>query len=192
MDNYYNLIPLAEHLLKKKITVIGTLKSNRRGIPSELKSVKDHAQNSWAACKSNNVELNSYVVKTKSSGYRNVLLINTMNSAHFVTDDKKEKRYFYKVYDYTKVGVDIPDQRIASYKVKSKTCKWTWVANFYLLDVACINAQTIASENGFPPKSSFGFVPYLVMALGKPSMGSRLEGGGSPIFIGSIHNQFCR
>ena len=34
--------------------------------------------------------LNSYVIKTKSSGMRNVLLLQTTNPAHYVTQDDKK------------------------------------------------------------------------------------------------------
>ena len=34
--------------------------------------------------------MNSYVIKTKSSGMRNVLLLQTTNPAHYVTQDDKK------------------------------------------------------------------------------------------------------
>ena len=34
--------------------------------------------------------LNSYVIKTKSSGMRNILLLQTTNPAHYVTQDDKK------------------------------------------------------------------------------------------------------
>ena len=38
----------------------------------------------------------SYVVKTKSTGMRNVLLLHSTEAAHYVTNDKKKKPYRYK------------------------------------------------------------------------------------------------
>ena len=49
----------------------------------------------------------------------------------------------YKVYDFTKGGVDMPDQRMGSYMTKAKTRIWTLVAMAYLLDVVRVNAQTL-------------------------------------------------
>ena len=40
MDRYYTSIPLAEWLYDKNITCIGTLNSNRKGMPKEIKETK--------------------------------------------------------------------------------------------------------------------------------------------------------
>ena len=44
-------------------------------MPKEIKETKGREENTWISSKSNKgkVTLNSYVVKTKSSGMRNVL-----------------------------------------------------------------------------------------------------------------------
>ena len=81
MDCYYTSIPVAEWLYDKNITGIGTLNSNRKGLPKEIKETQGRGENSWISCESENgeVALNSYDVKTKSSGMRNVLLLQTEN-----------------------------------------------------------------------------------------------------------------
>ena len=91
-DRYYTSIPLAEWLYGKNITCIETLNSNRKGLPEEIKERKGRKENSWISCKSDKdeVTLNSYVVKTKSSGMRNVLLLQTTNPTHYVTQDDKK------------------------------------------------------------------------------------------------------
>ena len=106
VDRYYTSIPIAEWLLQKKVTMIGTMKSIRKGIPTELKKIDTQDPNTWIACQHSNgpVALNSWVVNTKS-GKRNVLLLHTMNAVHYVTDDSKKKPRMYKVYDYTKLKV---------------------------------------------------------------------------------------
>ena len=92
MDRYYTSIPLAEWLYDKNITYIGTLNSNRKGLPKEIKETKGREENSWISCKSDKgeVTLNLYVMKAKSSGMRNVLLLQTTNPAHYVTQDDKK------------------------------------------------------------------------------------------------------
>ena len=77
IDRYYTSIPLSEWLYRKNITCIGTLNSNRKELPKEIKETKGREENSWISCQSNKgkVTLNLYVMKTKSSGMRNVLLL---------------------------------------------------------------------------------------------------------------------
>ena len=39
-DNLYTSIPLAKKLLERKITVVGTMRHNRKGVPKEIKSIE--------------------------------------------------------------------------------------------------------------------------------------------------------
>ena len=181
MDRYYTSIPLAEWLYDKNITCIGALNSNRKGLPKEIKETKGREENSWISCKSDKgeVTLNSYVVKTKSSSMRNVLLLQTTNPAHYVTQDDKQKPLSYKIYDYTKGGTDIPDQKMGSYTTKYKTRKWTFVALSYVLNMVRINIQAIYVINNVKEDvDSFEFGWELMKALLKRNMHTRLARGG--------------
>ena len=124
------------------------MNSNRKGLPTEMKEIKGREENSRMACKIDGGEIiiNSCVVKTKS-GMRNVLLLTTMEPAHYVTDEKRKKPYMYKIYDFTKGGIDIPDQRVGTYTCKVKTRKWTLAALSYVLDMAGRNRQTVYKIN---------------------------------------------
>ena len=79
-------------LFDKNITCIGAINSNWKGLPKETKETKGREENSWISCKSDKgeVTLNLYVMKAKSSGMRNVLLLQTTNPAHYVTQDDKK------------------------------------------------------------------------------------------------------
>ena len=54
-----------------------------------------------------------------------------------------KKPLSYEIYDNTKGGIDIPDQRMGSYTTKYETRKWTLVALSYVLHMARINSQAI-------------------------------------------------
>ena len=92
------------------------------GTSDRTERKKRREENIWISCREQGgpVILNSYVVKTKSSGMRNVLLVNTTEPAHYVTNDEKTNPYIYKIYDFTKGGIDIPDQRMESLTCKQK------------------------------------------------------------------------
>lgn len=80
------------------------MQSNKIGIPDELKTVKQRHEFAttlhWEKSKK---------VKTKSKGPKSVLLCTTILGV------TKSKPDIYKLYDFTKGGTDIVDQRISSY-----------------------------------------------------------------------------
>ena len=67
--------------ISHNITFVGTLQSNRRDIPIEVKNVSERERFSchgfWEFLE-NKLVLHSYVFPTKSSGQRNVLLLSTV------------------------------------------------------------------------------------------------------------------
>ena len=62
-------------------------------------------------------------------------------------DNGKQKPAIYKLYDYTKEGNDVVDQRMASYICTAKSKRWTLPAFSYILDVSRINLAIIISLN---------------------------------------------
>ena len=97
---------------------------------------------------SKDLALMSYTVKTKSKGKKNVLMLTTMRPCLGITkDDGKEKPAIYKLYDFTKGGTDIVDQKISYYSTKAKSVKWKMVAFYFILDTSRVNAQTMLALN---------------------------------------------
>ena len=77
-DRLYTSILMAQWLLDRGKTSVGTLQSNRKAIPTEIREIKDRETNSYEIYwKKNNgiLNLHWYVVKTKSLGKRNALLL---------------------------------------------------------------------------------------------------------------------
>ena len=87
-----------------------------------------------------------------------------------------KKPAIYKIYDFTKGGTDIVDQRMGTYSVSTKSWRWVSTAFSYVLDTSRINAGTIYSLNtGKNPRAinSFNFGLELAMAMVKPFIESR-------------------
>ncbi len=150
-DRYYTSIDLCEWLLKQNMTMVGTMQAKRRGIPQEIKTVQNKDEHSYKVYweqNNPNLVLNSYVVKTKSTGMRNVLVLCSIPPLLGTTkDDGKSKPGIYKFYDFSKGEADVVDQRMATLTTKSKSRNWAKNAFAYTLDVARINSQTILSMN---------------------------------------------
>ena len=169
-DRLYTSVSLAQKLLDRGITLVGTWQSNRKGFPEELKTVCGNEKTStiWyqvgddrktvPAELRNRIRLCSYVTKRKFSKKNQVVILTTTDPIKGVTmDDNTKKPALFKLYDYTKTGTDLMDQRMArrKYSTKAKSNKWTMVGFYYLLDTARINAQTVWSlNNGLNPRTS--------------------------------------
>ena len=78
--------------IRQKYYLHRDVKFKSKRAEKKIKETKGTEENSWISCKSDKgeVTLNSYVVKTTSSGMRNVLLLQTTNQAHYVTQDDKK------------------------------------------------------------------------------------------------------
>ena len=145
MDRLYTSISLANWLLGRKITCVGTLNNNRQGIPTELKNISEREEFSLT-CHYESVKkdlcLLSYTVKTKSSGKKNVLLLSTMRPLNGITrDDDKQKPGVYKFYDFTKGGTDLVDQLNDYYRGRCQSSRWDLVAFYYTLDTIHVNSK---------------------------------------------------
>ena len=103
-DNLYTSIPLANKLLERSMTLVGTIRHKRMGLPKEVKSLVNRDENTtevWWEKDKQKITLNSYVVKTKSKGKKNIILLATMSPLLGVTkDDGKKKASIYKFYDF--------------------------------------------------------------------------------------------
>ena len=78
LNRYLYSITLAEWCLERNITIVSTLKSDRKGIPKEMKGVADTEEKSTAFCYSEEEKtmLLSYIDKKK----KNILTLTTMRN----------------------------------------------------------------------------------------------------------------
>ena len=75
LDRLYSSISIANWLLEKKITMIGTMMTNRHGIPDEIRMVRRGKVLAFPCItkqKKKDLALFSYVVITKSKGKKSV------------------------------------------------------------------------------------------------------------------------
>ena len=71
------------------------------------------------------LSLCTYTTKSKSNRKKNVLVLSTMRPCLAVTHvDGKLKPAIIKLYDFTKEGTDIEDQKISKYSCKSVSNRW--------------------------------------------------------------------
>ncbi len=151
-DNLYTGVELARELESKfKMTIIGTLRKNKKGIPKEMFNAagkEPFSSEIWYEVKESNparIHLTEYTVVNKSKGKRSIVILSTMIPYRGVTKDRRKKPAIFKLYDFTKGGVDIVDQRMAKWSTQIKCTKWTLCIFQFFLDCSRVNGCTLFS-----------------------------------------------
>lgn len=143
MDRWFVSIPLALELLKeKKLTLIGTIKSNKRELPPEFVNTRSRREGSSMFGYQQDITVVSFVPKK----YKNVLAVSTMHHDDEI-DKSTNKPGIIMAYNQTKFGVDIVDKMCVMYNVGRSTRRWPLTIFFHLLNVAGINALNLYVAN---------------------------------------------
>jgi hypothetical protein len=141
-DNWFTSTDLAEALRKDhRLTLVGTIRKNKRQLPHELVEGKSRPVNSNIFGYQEHCTLISHVPKKG----KNVLLTSTM---HFddTIDPENGKPEIISFYNKTKGGVDVVDKLCASYNCARATRRWPMVIFYSIMNVAAINAFIVFLE----------------------------------------------
>ncbi|GBP12632.1 Retrovirus-related Pol polyprotein from transposon TNT 1-94 [Eumeta japonica] len=144
-DNWYSSIPLAEALLQKGLTTVGTIRKDKKEIPSDFNTLRGRS------VKSN---------------------ITMHNDAK--VDVETQKPDIILSYNETKGGVDVVDRLCANYNCARATKRWPVVIFYAMLNVSTINSQVIHTANNQNSKlKRRHFIENLAMKLIEPRMRER-------------------
>lgn len=140
-DNFFTTYDLAVELLKKKMTIVGTVRKNKVFLPPHILDMrkKPAFYSEFLFEHKNKVTLVAYVPKK----YRCVYLISTLHQDAQIQDNQSTKPEIIEYYNHTKAGVDTLDQLVATYTCKRKTNRWPVALFANMLDVSACNAFVI-------------------------------------------------
>lgn len=146
-DNFFTSLHLARELTKKRLTLVGTIRSHRREVPREMRSHRGRELYSsmFAYSTEDSVQLVSY--KAKAS--KNVLVLSSQHKQPEISNGPKRKPSVILYYNATKSGVDCVDERISTYSTKYRSKRWHVAVFCNLLDMACYNAFVLYTQ-AFP------------------------------------------
>jgi len=174
MDNWYNSIPLSIDLLENhKLTIVGTIRKNKREIPQCFLDTKKRSLCSTIFGYGKNILLLSYVPRKN----KNVIMISTMHDNGLIDESSgaEKKPEVITYYNSTKGGVDVVDELKGEYSVSRISCRWSLTIFFALMNIAGINGQIIFRENTNQLISRRLFLKTLGKELTKNHMIRRLN-----------------
>ena len=143
MDNFFTGVQLAQSLLEKSLTLVGTLRKNKPDIPPIMKATKSRQLHSTEFGFNGNISMASYVPKKG----RAVILLSTIHHDRAIDEEsRKKKPAMITYYNKTECGVDTFDQMIGTYTCKRQTRRWPLIMWYNMLDVAALNAFVVFTD----------------------------------------------
>lgn len=175
MDNFFSSYELGQKLLSKNITMVGTLRKNKRSIPPKLLECKKKPLYSSTFAFTENTTLVSYIGRKNKC----TILQSTFHHSKEVNSGEKKLPSIVEFYNKTKGGVDTADKMLSGYTCKRKTGRWPMAVFANIIDISALNAFIIYKEvdpNWSIDKKTRArreFLPELGLSLAKPYMKNR-------------------
>ena len=145
-DNCFTSVPLVTDLLDNcGMTLVGTVKGNKREIPKEMLDKDNRNPGSSAFLYTKDVTFVSYVPATSKTKKKMVLLLSSMHTQPNLGVTGKPE--IIEFYNFTKGGVDSFDEVCAQYSCGRETKRWPLCLFYWMLNASCINSWIIHSEN---------------------------------------------
>ena len=144
-DNLFTSLALARKLLERNTTIIGTIRSHRREIPSDVQLGKNtplYTSKFVFTHSQENIMLLSYKAKKNKVVY----LLSSLHNVMEVDDKAKKKPRAILDYNASKGGVDTADEMLRAYSTKAASRRWPLAAFFNLLDIVTLDAYVICKD----------------------------------------------
>ena len=148
VDNFYTSLPLFRYLHDNGTLACGTIRSNRKGFPSDLKA-QQLAVGDTAAFRC------SELLALKYRDKKDVYMLTTIHdeSTRDVDRRNRQRPRISKpvaICDYNKHmgGVDRSDQCIQPYQIARKSMKWYRKLAMHLIQLGILNAFILYQKSG--------------------------------------------
>ncbi|XP_060780363.1 piggyBac transposable element-derived protein 4-like [Neoarius graeffei] len=138
-DNFFTSHKLGQELLKRKVTMLGTVRKNKLELPPHLLKLNNRPVYSSKFAYTPDTTLVSYVPKKG----KNVVLMSTLHRSGRICGQDHLKPEMVMDYNATKGGVDNLDKLVTTYSCKRRTLRWPLVLFFDMLDISAYNAFVI-------------------------------------------------
>lgn len=143
-DRFFTSLELAEELLERKTTYVGTVATNKRHLPPVLLQPREKFESVFVfggTDKKVTQQSHQYSAKKK------VFLLSTMHHNVAIENDTKKKSEIQLYYNSTKGAVDTGDEMCKHTTTRVATRRWTVVHFHNMLDVSGVNALTLFNLN---------------------------------------------
>lgn len=191
VDNWFCSVPLSYQLLNDhRLTLVGTLRKDKREIPNKFLDVKQRPVNSSMFAFKDKCTLVSYVSNKK----KQVILLSTMHDDD-VVDNNPDSPTFGKpeivlFYNSSKGGVDTVDKYKECYSTARVCNRWSMRIFYSMLDIGALNSFIILKKNAQEPNMKRRiFLRNLAKDLCQEYMRSRITIRSTPT---NVKRRICQ
>ena len=170
-DNFFTSVSLAEQLAVNGTTIVGTIRSYRREIPTGKPNMNLHESEFFETTMEKGNVANLVRYQTKRT--KCVLLLSTMHRGCSVVSSKKNKPSSIEFYNANKCGVDLLDSMARMYSTKSAMRRWPMAVWCNILDLSGVNAWILYKKETGNMISRWDFMHTLAMDLINPEIQRR-------------------
>lgn len=140
-DRFFTSKAIAEELLQRRTTYVGTIARNKREIPPMLHSKMTPGESKFVfGGTDKKLTLQSSQVKRNRKVYLLSSMHHDLPTSIESTSGKSDIQLFY---NSTKAGVDVLDEMCKGFSTRSRVLRWPLVHLHNILDVTAINTHTI-------------------------------------------------
>lgn len=133
-DNFFTSHALSQMLLKRRLTMLGTVRKNKPELPISFTNNKKDVYSSKFYF-TDNTTVVSYVPKRNKT----VTLMSTMHRDAGLTTREDKKPNMIMDYNKTKGAVDTLDKLILTYSCRRQTKRWPMTVFYNMIDVSAYN-----------------------------------------------------
>lgn len=145
-DNFFVSLDCARQLRQRNLTLVGTVRKNLREVPDEMRTVGRRPV--LTTDFRFNVDDNTCLLMYAAKKNKPVLLMSTLHKTTDVSEQTLAKKpHVIEYYNSTKSGVDAADERIGTYTVKYRSCRWHTVVFCNIVDASAFNAYVLHCES---------------------------------------------
>lgn len=137
-DNFFKSKSLAEELIARKFSLVGTVRKSRKEVPPALLPKKRPSFKSIYAF-TKQMTLVSYAPKKNKT----VLLLSTERFQVQNSNETHKKPEIILHYNSTKGSVDTSDQMTKNMSVRRGTRRWSFTIFMNIIDMVCLNGFVI-------------------------------------------------
>lgn len=144
-DNLFISVSLAKKLKERQMTLVGTIRKNRKEILPILLNMKgkpaEHSEFLF------DHKLRTTMVTYVPKRNRFVSLLSTYHTNKAIDVNDKKKPEIIKFYNETKGAVDTLDEMVGTYRCKRRVLRWPLALFENMLDISACNALVIFLAN---------------------------------------------